>query len=204
MPYSEWVIGEGPRGADFYEEPNGELLHLANWIECVRTRRQPNAPVEAGVRAAARPIWPTAPCAAARQHVGTVPPYDNKLRNGDRLMLLEIHHQEVDPGVAVITLAGKLMLGPESQQIEDLVTQLLSQGNTGIIFDITGLVRIDSTGIGRFISSYNKIEGAGARMGIAAATPHLRECFRATQLDRVFQFFADVPAARAAIGQAGK
>ncbi len=52
IPYSEMVIGEGPRGADFYKEPNGELLHLANWIECVRTRNQPNAPVEAGVRAA--------------------------------------------------------------------------------------------------------------------------------------------------------
>jgi predicted dehydrogenase len=53
LAYSEWVIGEGPRGADFYTQPNGELLHLANWIECVRSRKQPNAPVEAGVRAAA-------------------------------------------------------------------------------------------------------------------------------------------------------
>ena len=53
LAYSEWVLGEGPRGADYYNEPNGELLHLSNWIECVRSRRQPNAPVEAGVRAAA-------------------------------------------------------------------------------------------------------------------------------------------------------
>jgi predicted dehydrogenase len=50
--YSEWVLGEGPRGADFYTNPNGELLHLANWIECVRARKQPNAPVEAGVGSA--------------------------------------------------------------------------------------------------------------------------------------------------------
>jgi predicted dehydrogenase len=53
IQYSEWVLGKGPRGADFYDEPNGELLHLANWIECVRSRKQPAAPVEAGVRAAA-------------------------------------------------------------------------------------------------------------------------------------------------------
>lgn len=50
---TEWVLGQGPRGADFYTNPNGELLHLANWIECVRSRRQPNATVAAGVRAAA-------------------------------------------------------------------------------------------------------------------------------------------------------
>lgn len=50
---SELVIGKGPRGADFYEEPNGELLHLTNWVECVRSRKKPNAPAEAGVGAAA-------------------------------------------------------------------------------------------------------------------------------------------------------
>ena len=52
ISYSEWILGSGPRGADFYDNPNGELLHLSNWIECVRSRQQPNAPVLAGVRAA--------------------------------------------------------------------------------------------------------------------------------------------------------
>lgn len=47
----EMVIGEGPRGADFYIEPPGEILHLSNWVECVRSRQTPNAPVEAGVTA---------------------------------------------------------------------------------------------------------------------------------------------------------
>jgi predicted dehydrogenase len=52
IPYSEWVLGEGPRGADFYKNPDGELLHLTNWIECVRSRKTPNAPAETGVAAA--------------------------------------------------------------------------------------------------------------------------------------------------------
>jgi predicted dehydrogenase len=49
---SEFVLGSGPRGADFYDEPDGELLHLANWIECIRSRKRPNCPAEAGVSAA--------------------------------------------------------------------------------------------------------------------------------------------------------
>jgi len=49
---SEKIIGEGPRGADFYDQPNGEMLHLVNWIECCRSRKTPNCPVEAGVLAA--------------------------------------------------------------------------------------------------------------------------------------------------------
>lgn len=53
VEYRELVLGEGPRGADFYRTPNGEALHLANWLECVRERKRPNAPAEAGVSAAA-------------------------------------------------------------------------------------------------------------------------------------------------------
>ena len=41
------------KGADFYDKPDGELLHLTNWVECVRSRQRPNAPAEAGVGAAA-------------------------------------------------------------------------------------------------------------------------------------------------------
>jgi predicted dehydrogenase len=49
----EMILGMGARGRDFYANPDGELLHLRNWVECVRARKTPTAPVEAGVSAAA-------------------------------------------------------------------------------------------------------------------------------------------------------
>jgi hypothetical protein len=50
---SQSIVGEGPRGADFYTLPDGELLHVTNWIECIRDRgKKPSAPAEAGVSAA--------------------------------------------------------------------------------------------------------------------------------------------------------
>jgi predicted dehydrogenase len=52
VEYSEFVLGSGPRGADFYDKPYGERLHLENWVNCVRTGDKPNAPAEAGVAAA--------------------------------------------------------------------------------------------------------------------------------------------------------
>jgi predicted dehydrogenase len=41
------------RGADFYDKPDGELLHVKNWIDCIRSRKPPTAPAEAGVSGAA-------------------------------------------------------------------------------------------------------------------------------------------------------
>jgi predicted dehydrogenase len=49
----EMVLGTGRRGADFYEKPDGERVHLENWINAMRTRKDPSSPVEAGVHAAA-------------------------------------------------------------------------------------------------------------------------------------------------------
>ncbi len=49
---SELILGDGPRGADFYSQPDGEVLHLANWIECIRSRNKPACPAEVGVSAA--------------------------------------------------------------------------------------------------------------------------------------------------------
>lgn len=48
----ERILGTGPKGADFYDKPDGELLHLTNWIDCIRSRKAPSAPAEAGVSGA--------------------------------------------------------------------------------------------------------------------------------------------------------
>ena len=51
----QMVLGTAPahRGADFYDKPDGERLHLANWIECIKSRKVPSAPAEGGVGSAA-------------------------------------------------------------------------------------------------------------------------------------------------------
>lgn len=53
VPEDQWIIGDGPRGADFYAEPDGEALHLKNWLDCVRSRKTPACPAEEGVKGAA-------------------------------------------------------------------------------------------------------------------------------------------------------
>lgn len=41
--------GKDARGADF--DVDGTVLHIADWLECIRTRKKPVAPAEAGVLA---------------------------------------------------------------------------------------------------------------------------------------------------------
>jgi anti-sigma B factor antagonist len=112
---------------------------------------------------------------------------------------LDIKVQELEPGIAAVKVSGRLMLGPEGAQLETAVKDLLARGTKKIIFDFAELNHIDSTGIGRCIAALNMIMKGGGKLHVAAATGQVRDGFRITQLDRVFRFYDDVPAATAAL-----
>jgi anti-sigma B factor antagonist len=110
-------------------------------------------------------------------------------------MKMQISHRETETGVVVIELAGRVMLGPESQKIETLLSELIAGGKRRFVFELSGVRHMDSTGIGRFISALNQVIQAGGKMRLAGATGVVREGFRVTRLDTVFEFFPDVEAA---------
>lgn len=103
--------------------------------------------------------------------------------------MIEIAHREVAPGTVVITLNGKFMLGAEGDDVIALVEQQLAAGTRKFVFDLTGVTVIDSTGIGRFISSFNKIMAASGEMRMAGASGHVMQSFRVSLLDKVFTFY---------------
>jgi anti-sigma B factor antagonist len=107
-------------------------------------------------------------------------------------MPLAIEHQGT---TSIITLRGKLMLGEEGTQLEALVPQLLRDGRKNLVFDLTGVTHIDSTGIGRFIDIYSRLGKIGGQMRLAGATGAVRDSFRVTRLDTVFRFYPTVEAA---------
>ncbi len=113
-------------------------------------------------------------------------------------MKMEITHNEIAPGTVVVALNGKLMMGPESEKIVTLVDDLVKQGKRKLIFDLSGVTAIDSTGIGRFISSYNKLGAAGGDLKMAGATGHVFQTFHVSMLDTVFAFYPTVEEAAAA------
>lgn len=108
---------------------------------------------------------------------------------------VQIAHREVQPGLAVVSLTGKVMLGAGTAAIDELIASLLAKGDRKIVLDLSGVTHIDSTGIGTFIASLGKIMQAGGALGMAGASGAVREGFRVTRLDSVFKFFPDVESA---------
>lgn len=115
--------------------------------------------------------------------------------------MLEIRVYQDESGVTVIAVAGRVVLGVESQRIESQVRELLEAGQRKIVFDLAGVSHIDSTGIGRFIAALNATLRAGGKLAIAAASGQVRESFRLTRLDTIFPLYDTVEAALAALSK---
>ena len=113
-------------------------------------------------------------------------------------MIDQVTHKEIAPGTVVFTLTGKLMMGRGGEPMLGQVEDLLRQGKRIFIFDLSGVTAIDSTGIGRFIASFNKITAAGGDLRMAGATGHVFDAFHVSLLDTVFRFFDSVEAAASA------
>ena len=114
-------------------------------------------------------------------------------------MALGIERQDGDGAVSVVVLRGKLMLGEDCRQLEAVIPELLSEGRTKLIFDLSAVTHIDSTGIGRFIDAYSRLAKVSGKMRMAGATGAVRDSFRVTRLDTVFAFFPTVEEARAGL-----
>ncbi len=111
---------------------------------------------------------------------------------------LEISQSEAAPGVTLIKLTGRLILGLESAQLETLAIDLYDAGAGKIIIDLGGVTHIDSTGIGRCIACLNKAMQVKAQLHMASAKGQVRDSFRVTRLDRMFKFFDTLDEAKVA------
>jgi anti-sigma B factor antagonist len=109
--------------------------------------------------------------------------------------VLQLSVREIEPKIAAVVFSGRIMVGPQSQKIEQQVADLLAKGYTAIIFDLSGVSHMDSTGVGQFIASQTQVMKVGSRLLLAAANPVIREVFRVTRLDSVFRFFDDIDSA---------
>ena len=110
-------------------------------------------------------------------------------------MPFEVEHHELQPTAAVVTLSGKLLLGPGAAKLAAVVPELIATGHKNLVFDLHGVTHIDSTGLGRFIDTHARLAKVGGSMRLAGAGGTVREIFHVTRLDTVFSFFPTVEAA---------
>jgi anti-anti-sigma factor len=79
-------------------------------------------------------------------------------------MILSIEQKRIDPDIVVMELSGRITMGSDSQKIEWAVVQLLKESQKKVIFDLTDVCYVDSSGVGILMMCYAKLKKAGGAL----------------------------------------
>ena len=109
--------------------------------------------------------------------------------------MLTITKRLVDPGIVVLEVSGTLTLGRDCQQVEWQLADLLRDNQTKVVFDLTELKQLDSTGIGIVVMCSGKLKKAGGELRIAGAAGMVENVLRMTSVDHIVRMFPTAAAA---------
>lgn len=112
-------------------------------------------------------------------------------RPAAQLRELEVQRRRIEPDVALVEIMGKLVYGPECQQIEWLTAELLEERERKIIFDLSGMRHVDSSGVGILIMCASKVKEAGGELRVAGAQGHVQTVLTITEVGKILALYAN-------------
>ena len=114
-------------------------------------------------------------------------------------MALEITQREAQ-GIYVLTLRGRLVLGPESGGFRSTVENLLTSGAKQIVVNLEHANYIDSAGLGSLIEAYRNTKAKGGRLALCNLGPNFRRALEIARLLTIFETFNTEAAAVESFG----
>lgn len=109
--------------------------------------------------------------------------------------MLNSQKKRIEPDIVVLEIAGRICLGRECQQLEWQVEDLLRANEKKVIFDLSGVNHIDSTGIGILAMCSGKLKKAGGELRVAGASGLVDEVLKMTKMDSILGLYPTAAAA---------
>ncbi len=95
-------------------------------------------------------------------------------------------------GVTVLAPKGKITIGVGDVALRDAVAEALEAGSGKILFDLSGVSTIDSSGIGELVSAYTTVTNRDGQLKLASLPSKDTDILQVTQLITVFEVFDSV------------
>ena len=92
--------------------------------------------------------------------------------------------------VALIELTGRFT-SFEAKAFREMIHDLVKQGQTNIVLNLSALDYLDSSGIGELVRNYMTVVKKGGAMRVVGLAPKVEEILKVTQLYQVFPEFPD-------------
>ena len=90
-------------------------------------------------------------------------------------------------GVAIVKIAGRLVVGTDSDSLRTLLGRTFDESSHCILLDCEGILGVDSGSLGEIVSAYTTIVRRGGAMKLLRPQVRLREMLRVTRIDTLIQ-----------------
>jgi anti-anti-sigma factor len=99
---------------------------------------------------------------------------------------------------AVFELEGRLSLGEPVEEFRQLWNEALASGAKNIVVNLSDVTMMDSSGIGTMIRCHSAVMQKGGKLRLVNPNSTVRQAFKVTRLDSVFEFHDSEASALAA------
>ena len=97
--------------------------------------------------------------------------------------------EKIEGEVAVLTISGNMMGGPETTQLHEKVKSLNSDGIKKVVIDLKGVKWMNSSGLGVLMACMTSLNNIGGKLKIASITEKVKSLLIITQLMRIFDTY---------------
>jgi anti-sigma B factor antagonist len=104
-------------------------------------------------------------------------------------MILSIEHKKIEPDIVVMEMNGRITMGSESQKIEWGLAQLLKDNHKKVIFDLTDVCFVDSSGVGILMMCHARLQKAGGALHIVGAQGMVEEALAMTSVNKIVPLY---------------
>ena len=109
--------------------------------------------------------------------------------------------EKIDNQVAVLSLSGKMMGGPETTALHDHIRGLMNDGINKVVIDLGGVKWINSSGLGVLMAAMTTLKNSEGQMKLANVTEKVESLLMITQLMRIFDTYDSIDRAVAAMSE---
>ena len=97
--------------------------------------------------------------------------------------------EKMEGDVAILTVGGNMMGGPETTALHDKVKGLIADGIKKVVIDIKGVKWMNSSGLGVLMACMSSLQSAGGKLKLASVTEKVKSILMMTKLIEIFETY---------------
>ncbi len=111
--------------------------------------------------------------------------------------MLTIEQRTMEPEVTVLQIQGRITLGRYAQELEWKCEEVLTAQVKRLVFDVSGVTFLDSTGVGIIVMSAGKLKNFGGSLRICGAQSVVQQTLQLCRVAEIAPMYATIEEAAA-------